>query len=119
MPYLRKLSSPLVGGLARRTPTGSGARVGLPAAQSVDVLLVAVLGVAHQWYQAGGDYAVAARHSVDAARWQKAFEGLMDRITRRFARVEPRRRIHHLVLGRELPPAGQFLVLDAALAVAA
>ncbi|WP_406130542.1 hypothetical protein [Streptomyces sp. NBC_00989] len=45
------------------------------------------------------DHAVAAGHSVDAAPWQEAFEGLMDRIAGRFARVEPRRRIRHLVLG--------------------
>jgi SRSO17 transposase len=42
---------------------------------------------------------MAAGHSVDATHWQEAFEGLMDRIAGRFARVEPRRRIRHLVLG--------------------
>ncbi|KAB1986054.1 hypothetical protein F8144_24830 [Streptomyces triticiradicis] len=38
------------------------------------------------------DHAVAAGHSVDAARRQEEFEGLMGRIASRFARVEPRRR---------------------------
>jgi SRSO17 transposase len=42
---------------------------------------------------------VAAGHSVDPARWQVAFEGLMNRIAGRFARVEPRRRVRRLVLG--------------------
>lgn len=42
---------------------------------------------------------VTAGHSVDAARRQEAFEGLTDRIACRFARVEPGRRIRHLVLG--------------------
>jgi SRSO17 transposase len=45
------------------------------------------------------DHAVAAGHSVDPARWQEAFEGLMSRIAGRFARVEPRRRARQLVLG--------------------
>jgi SRSO17 transposase len=45
------------------------------------------------------DHAVAAGHSVDPARWQEAFEGLMSRIAGRFARVEPRRRVRQLVLG--------------------
>lgn len=45
------------------------------------------------------DHAVAAGHSVDPARWQEAFEGLMGRIAGRFARVEPRRRVRLLVLG--------------------
>jgi SRSO17 transposase len=45
------------------------------------------------------DHAVAAGHSVDPARWQEAFEGLMSRISGRFARVEPRRRARQLVLG--------------------
>ena len=45
------------------------------------------------------DHAVAAGHSVDPARWQEAFEGLMGRIAGRFTRVEPRRRIRKLVLG--------------------
>ncbi|MFF1259233.1 MULTISPECIES: hypothetical protein [unclassified Streptomyces] len=39
------------------------------------------------------DRTVAADHSVDLARWQEAFEGLMGRIAGRFARVEPRRRV--------------------------
>jgi hypothetical protein len=45
------------------------------------------------------DHAVAAGHSVDPARWQEAFKGLMSRIAGRFARVEPRRRARRLVLG--------------------
>ncbi|MDQ1026801.1 hypothetical protein QF035_004383 [Streptomyces umbrinus] len=45
------------------------------------------------------DHAVAAGHSVDPARWQEAFEGLMSRIAGRFARVEPRRRARQLMLG--------------------
>lgn len=32
------------------------------------------------------DHAVAAVHSVDRARWQESFEGLMPRIAGRFAR---------------------------------
>lgn len=35
------------------------------------------------------DHAVAAGHSVDPARWQKTFEGLMGRIASRFVRVNP------------------------------
>ncbi|GGV29380.1 hypothetical protein GCM10010260_82350 [Streptomyces filipinensis] len=42
---------------------------------------------------------MAAGHSVDPARRQEAFEGLMSRIAGRFARVEPRRRVGRLVLG--------------------
>lgn len=42
---------------------------------------------------------MAAGHSVDPARWQEAFEGLMNRIAGRFARVEPRRRTRRLMLG--------------------
>jgi DDE superfamily endonuclease len=45
------------------------------------------------------DHAVAAGHSVDPARWQEAFEGLMDRISGRFARIEPRRHVRQLALG--------------------
>jgi SRSO17 transposase len=45
------------------------------------------------------DQAVAAGHSVDRARWQESFEGLMQRIASRFARVEPRRRVRDLILG--------------------
>jgi hypothetical protein len=45
------------------------------------------------------DHTVAAGHSVDPARWQGAFEGLMGRIAGRFTRVEPRRRARQLVLG--------------------
>ncbi|WP_439959869.1 hypothetical protein [Streptomyces griseorubiginosus] len=45
------------------------------------------------------DHAVAVGHSVDPARWQEAFDGLMSRIAGRFARVEPRIRAKHLVLG--------------------
>jgi SRSO17 transposase len=45
------------------------------------------------------DHAVAAGHSVDPARRQEAFEGLIGRIAGRFARIEPRRRVRQLVLG--------------------
>ncbi|WP_455770877.1 IS701 family transposase [Streptomyces bobili] len=45
------------------------------------------------------DHAVAAGHSVDLARWQEMFEGLMSRVAGRFARIEPRRRVRSLVLG--------------------
>jgi hypothetical protein len=45
------------------------------------------------------DHAVAAGHSVNPARWQEAFEGLMSRIAGRFTRVESRRRARKLVLG--------------------
>ncbi|MET9728606.1 hypothetical protein [Streptomyces zaomyceticus] len=45
------------------------------------------------------DHAVATGHSVDAARWQEPFEGLMARIAGLFARVEPRRRVRRLMLG--------------------
>ncbi|WBO68913.1 IS701 family transposase [Streptomyces camelliae] len=45
------------------------------------------------------DHAVAAGHSIDPARWQEAFEGLMAQIAGRFARVEPRRRVGRLMLG--------------------
>jgi SRSO17 transposase len=45
------------------------------------------------------DHVVAACHSVDPAHWQEAFEDLMSRIARRFARVEPRRRARQFVLG--------------------
>jgi hypothetical protein len=36
---------------------------------------------------------------LDPARWQEVFEGLMSRITGRFTRIEPRRRVRQLVLG--------------------
>ncbi|WP_455710874.1 IS701 family transposase [Streptomyces mutabilis] len=42
---------------------------------------------------------MAAGHSVDPARWQEAFEGLMSRIAGPFARAEPRRRVRDLMLG--------------------
>jgi SRSO17 transposase len=45
------------------------------------------------------DHAVAAGHSVDPARWQEEFEGLMSQIAGRFTRVESRRRARKLVLG--------------------
>src|SRR5207244_1524663 len=45
------------------------------------------------------EHAVAAGHSVNPARWQEAFEGLMSRIAGRFTRVESRRRARKLVLG--------------------
>ena len=52
------------------------------------------------------EHAVAAGHSVNPARWQEAFEGLMSRIAGRFTRVESRRRARKLVLGllSDLPP---------------
>lgn len=45
------------------------------------------------------DQAMASGHSADSARWQEAFEVLLDRIAGRFMRVEPRRRVRRLVLG--------------------
>lgn len=45
------------------------------------------------------DRVVAAGHSVDPARWQEMFDGLMCRVAGRFARVEPRRRARAFVLG--------------------
>jgi hypothetical protein len=45
------------------------------------------------------DLAVAAGHSLDPARWQAHFDGLMGRIAGRFGRVEPRRHARDLVLG--------------------
>ncbi|MFF3208727.1 hypothetical protein [Streptomyces sp. NPDC002962] len=45
------------------------------------------------------DHAVTAGHSVDPARWQEAFEGLMSRIAGRLTRVESRCRARKLVLG--------------------
>ncbi|GLW74687.1 transposase [Kitasatospora phosalacinea] len=42
---------------------------------------------------------MAVGHSVDPARWQSVFEGLMARVAGRFARVEPRRRARAFVLG--------------------
>ncbi|GLX10064.1 hypothetical protein Misp03_69900 [Microbispora sp. NBRC 16548] len=42
---------------------------------------------------------MAEAHSVDPARWQEAFEGLMGRIAARFARVEPRLRARDFVRG--------------------
>lgn len=42
---------------------------------------------------------MAAGHSVDPARRQETFEGLLTRIAGRFTRVEPRRRVRQLVLG--------------------
>lgn len=42
---------------------------------------------------------MAVGHSVDPARWQAVFEGLMARVAGRFARVEPRRRARAFVLG--------------------
>ena len=45
------------------------------------------------------DQAVAAGHSVDPARWQAAFDGLMVRVGGRFARVEPRLRVRAFVAG--------------------
>jgi hypothetical protein len=45
------------------------------------------------------EHAVPAGHSVNPARWQEAFEGLMSPIAGRFTRVESRRRARKLVLG--------------------
>jgi SRSO17 transposase len=42
---------------------------------------------------------VAAGHSLDLARWQAHFDGLMGRIAGRFGRVEPRRHARDLVAG--------------------
>jgi len=42
---------------------------------------------------------VAAGHSLDPARWQAHFDGLMGRIAGRFGRVETRRHARDLVLG--------------------
>ncbi|GGQ85580.1 hypothetical protein GCM10010216_54340 [Streptomyces flaveolus] len=42
---------------------------------------------------------MAAGHSVDPARGQEAFEGLVSRIAGRFTRVEPRFRVRTLVRG--------------------
>ena len=42
---------------------------------------------------------MAAGHSLDVARWQAHFDGLMGRIAGRFGRVEPRRHARDLVLG--------------------
>ena len=60
------------------------------------------------------DLAVAAGDSVDPARWQEAFEGLMSRIAGRFARVEPRRRVRQLVLGllSDLPPKNRWTIAE-------
>lgn len=46
-----------------------------------------------------GDHAVAEGHSVDRAGRPESFEGLIQRIAGRFARVEPRRRVRDLFLG--------------------
>jgi SRSO17 transposase len=45
------------------------------------------------------DLAVAAGHSIDLARWQTEFEGLMAQIAPRFARVESRRMAREAVAG--------------------
>jgi hypothetical protein len=45
------------------------------------------------------EHAVTAGHSVNRARWQEAFEGLMSRIAGRFTRAGSRRRARKLVLG--------------------
>ena len=42
---------------------------------------------------------MAAGHSLDLARWQAHFDGLMGRIAGRFTRVEPRRHARDLVAG--------------------
>jgi SRSO17 transposase len=43
--------------------------------------------------------AVAAAHSVDPVRWQKAFGAVVDRIESRFARYEPLRHAADLMMG--------------------
>jgi SRSO17 transposase len=43
--------------------------------------------------------AVAAAHSVDPVRWQRAFSAVVDRIAPRFARYEPLRHAAGLMLG--------------------
>ena len=43
--------------------------------------------------------AVAAAHSVDPVRWQKAFGAVLDRIELRFSRYEPLRHAADLMLG--------------------
>ncbi|RFC77279.1 hypothetical protein DXZ75_04555 [Streptomyces sp. AcE210] len=53
---------------------------------------------------------MAAGHGGDPARWQEAFEGLMNRIVGRFARVEPRRRVGELMGGAAVGPATQRLL---------
>ena len=45
------------------------------------------------------DAAVAAAHSVDPARWWDGFDELLDRISGRFRRYEPRRNAAALILG--------------------
>jgi hypothetical protein len=45
------------------------------------------------------EHAVAAGHTVNPARWQEAFEGLMSRIAGRFTRAGSRRLARKLVLG--------------------
>ena len=47
--------------------------------------------------------AVAAAHSVDPQRWQRAFTAVLDRVESRFARYEPLRRAAGLVLGMLAP----------------
>jgi hypothetical protein len=57
---------------------------------------------------------VAAGQSVDPARWQVMFEELMGRIARRFARVEPRRRVRQFVAGllAELPRTNRWTIAE-------
>lgn len=43
--------------------------------------------------------AVAAAHTVDPSRWQRAFSAVLDRIESRFARYEPLRHAAGLMLG--------------------
>ena len=45
------------------------------------------------------DAAVAAAHSVSPDRWSDAFGEVLDRISPRFARYEPRRHAGRLMLG--------------------
>ncbi|GIM76281.1 hypothetical protein Aco04nite_49590 [Winogradskya consettensis] len=48
------------------------------------------------------DSAVAAAYKVDAQRWSELSSELMDTIEARFARLEPRRRVHDFVAGLHL-----------------
>ncbi|GAA1913342.1 hypothetical protein GCM10009716_23640 [Streptomyces sodiiphilus] len=46
---------------------------------------------------------MAAGHSVDPARWDDDFEGLMQRIAGRVARSEPRTRVGKFIRGLLAP----------------
>ncbi|WP_212999761.1 hypothetical protein [Winogradskya consettensis] len=45
---------------------------------------------------------MAAAYKVDAQRWSELSSELMDTIEARFARLEPRRRVHDFVAGLHL-----------------